>query len=33
MGRPSKKVIFYNIEMTDTQWKSKYDQYYQSLKT
>ena len=33
MGRPSKKVTFYNIEMTDTQWKPKYDQYYQSLKT
>jgi hypothetical protein len=26
MDRPSKKVAFYNIKMTDTQWKSKYHQ-------
>ena len=30
---PSKKVTFYKIEMTDTQWKPKYDQYYQSVRT
>ena len=30
MGRPSKKVTCYNIEMTDTQWNPKY---YQSIST